>query len=142
MAKIKDINKAIGRMIKEARNKRHLSKKDLEDLSGISYSYIDKIERGTNSPSLETITRLLGPMGAHIEVVIEPEPAMTKKHLMSLVKGGAPTNVFEQLFLNEYYRWKSPTKRREALLRWTRYETTHEKEKRRRSEEEGDLIYE
>lgn len=48
----------IGRKIKELRDSRKLTVRELGSNIGMSFSHISKIERGENSPSIETLEKL------------------------------------------------------------------------------------
>lgn len=63
----------IGELIK-ARQEKGISQKKLEELSGVKQPIIARIERGTTSPQLETVLRVLAPLGKTLAVVpITPE---------------------------------------------------------------------
>lgn len=47
-----------GKAVKQARKARKMSQKDLENLSGISSTYIVGIEKGIRNPSLTIILKL------------------------------------------------------------------------------------
>lgn len=53
----------------KARNEKGLTQKQLEELSGISQPVIARLERGTTSPQLDTVVKLLATMGKKLEVV-------------------------------------------------------------------------
>ena len=46
------------RALKEAREKSGLSVRDVAEQTGITYSYITRLEKGANSPSLDLILKL------------------------------------------------------------------------------------
>ena len=52
----------IGELI-EAREKRGLSQKKLEELSGVRQPIIARMERGYTSPQIDTILKVLAPLG-------------------------------------------------------------------------------
>jgi transcriptional regulator with XRE-family HTH domain len=52
----------IGELI-EAREKRGLSQKKLEEISGVKQPVIARIEKGNVSPQVETLIKLLVPLG-------------------------------------------------------------------------------
>ncbi len=43
--------------------------KKLEELSGVKQSIIKKIEKGTSSPQIDTVLKLLAPLGKTLAVV-------------------------------------------------------------------------
>jgi len=58
----------------DARQKKGISQRELEALSGISQTSIARIESGaTNNPTLETLFKLLTPLGMTMKIV--PLPA-------------------------------------------------------------------
>jgi len=52
----------IGELVK-ARDERGLSQQRLGELSGVKQPVISRMERGTTSPTLETVIKLLAPLG-------------------------------------------------------------------------------
>lgn len=63
----------IGEIIK-ARKEQGISQKKLEELSGVKQPVIARMERGTASPQLDTVVKLLTPLGKKLVIV----PAETK----------------------------------------------------------------
>ena len=58
----------IGELIK-ARQERGLSQKKLEELSGVKQPVIARMEKGQTSPQLETILKVLAPLGKTLAIV-------------------------------------------------------------------------
>lgn len=58
----------IGELIK-ARNERGISQKKLEELSGVRQPIIARMEKGSTSPQLDTILKVLAPLGKTLAVV-------------------------------------------------------------------------
>ena len=58
----------IGEIIK-ARQERGISQKKLEEISGVKQPVIARMEKGTTSPQLDTILKLLAPLGKTLAVV-------------------------------------------------------------------------
>jgi ribosome-binding protein aMBF1 (putative translation factor) len=58
----------IGEIIK-ARQEKGLSQKKLEELSGVKQPIIARMEKGITSPQLDTILKLLAPLGKTLAVV-------------------------------------------------------------------------
>lgn len=58
----------IGELIK-ARQERGISQKKLEELSGVKQPVIARMERGTTNPQLDTILKVLAPLGKTLAVV-------------------------------------------------------------------------
>ena len=58
----------IGELIK-ARQERGLSQKKLEELSGVKQPVIARMEKGQTSPPLDTILKVLAPLGKTLAIV-------------------------------------------------------------------------
>ena len=58
----------IGELIK-ARQEKGLSQKQLEELSGVKQPVIARMEKGYTSPQLDTILKLLVPLGKTLAIV-------------------------------------------------------------------------
>lgn len=58
----------IGELIK-ARNERGVTQKQLEEMSGVSQPIIARLERGTTSPNISTVMKLLAPLGKKLAIV-------------------------------------------------------------------------
>ena len=58
----------IGELIK-ARQEKGLSQKKLEELSGVKQPIIARMEKGTTSPQLDTILKVLAPLGKTLAIV-------------------------------------------------------------------------
>ena len=57
----------ISEMIK-ARQEQGLSQRDLEKLSGVAQPVIARMEKGTTSPSIDTVLKFLVPLGMTLKV--------------------------------------------------------------------------
>lgn len=53
----------------EARHKQGISQKKLEELSGVRQQVIARMERGNTSPQIETVLKVLAPLGKTLAVV-------------------------------------------------------------------------
>lgn len=58
----------IGEIIK-ARQEKGISQKKLEELSGVKQPVIARMERGTSNPQIDTILKLLAPLGKTLAIV-------------------------------------------------------------------------
>ena len=58
----------IGELIK-ARQEQNLSQRDLEQLSGVKQPIISRMEAGETSPQIDTVLRVLAPLGKTLAVV-------------------------------------------------------------------------
>ena len=58
----------IGALIK-ARQEKGISQKKLEELSGVKQPIIARMEKGTTSPQIDTLLKVLAPLGKTLAVV-------------------------------------------------------------------------
>ena len=58
----------IGELIK-ARQERCISQKKLEELSGVKQPIIARMEKGTTNPQIDTILKVLAPLGKTLAIV-------------------------------------------------------------------------
>lgn len=58
----------IGELIK-ARQERGISQKKLEELSGVKQPIIARMEKGSTSPQIDTILKVLAPLGKTLAIV-------------------------------------------------------------------------
>ncbi|MCX4257572.1 MAG: helix-turn-helix domain-containing protein [Oscillospiraceae bacterium] len=58
----------IGELIK-ARREKGISQKKLEELSGVKQPIIARMEKGTTSPQLDTVMKVLAPLGKTLAIV-------------------------------------------------------------------------
>jgi DNA-binding XRE family transcriptional regulator len=58
----------IGELIK-ARNERGVSQKKLEELSGVKQPIFARMERGSTNPQIDTVLKVLAPLGKTLAVV-------------------------------------------------------------------------
>jgi DNA-binding XRE family transcriptional regulator len=58
----------MGELIK-ARKERNITQQQLEKLSGVRQPVIARIENGTNTPKVDTVMRILAPLGMTLAVV-------------------------------------------------------------------------
>ena len=58
----------IGELIK-ARQEKGLSQKKLEELSGVKQTVIARMEKGQTSPQIDTILKVLAPLGKTLAIV-------------------------------------------------------------------------
>ena len=53
----------------EVRQANGISQRDLEELSGVTQSAIARMEKGTSSPTLDTLFKVLVPLGKTLAIV-------------------------------------------------------------------------
>ena len=53
----------------DVRESQGLSQRSLEEMSGVKQPAIARIERGVNSPTVETLVKLLTPLGKKLAIV-------------------------------------------------------------------------
>jgi len=58
----------IGELIK-ARNEKNISQRELEQLSGVRQPIISRMEAGETSPQIDTVLKVLAPLGKTLAVV-------------------------------------------------------------------------
>ena len=58
----------IGELIR-ARQERGITQKQFEELSGVTQPVIARLERGTISPNISTVMKLLAPLGKKLAIV-------------------------------------------------------------------------
>ena len=63
----------IGELIK-ARQEKGLSQKKLEELSGVKQPIIARMERGSTTPNLGTVLKVLAPLGKTLYIGDLPQP--------------------------------------------------------------------
>jgi transcriptional regulator with XRE-family HTH domain len=63
--------KDIGKQIKLRRKELHIELSDLSDFSGITISSISNIENGKANPTLNTLQKLLKPLGLTLQTTIK-----------------------------------------------------------------------
>lgn len=68
-----DLQASIIAAMADARKKDGVSQRQLETISGVKQPVIARIERGTVSPRLDTLLKLLAAMGKTLAVVPLPE---------------------------------------------------------------------
>ena len=64
-----DLRVAIICELVKARNELGLSQRDLEHLSGVKQPIISRMENGETSPQLDTVLKVLAPLGKTLAVV-------------------------------------------------------------------------
>lgn len=60
---------ALMRELIDARHKKGISQKRLEELSGVSQPVIARMERGATSPQVSTLLKVLRPLGLTVKIV-------------------------------------------------------------------------
>ena len=56
----------LGKRLKEIRTQKSLTLRDLEELSSCSANYLSQVERGLNSPTVETLMRITNALGVKL----------------------------------------------------------------------------
>jgi DNA-binding XRE family transcriptional regulator len=64
-----DMRAALMGEIVKARRERNITQRDLERLSGVRQPVIARIENGTNTPKVDTVMKILAPLGMTLAVV-------------------------------------------------------------------------
>ena len=67
-----DLEKSIIKAVIEAREKRGLTQKQLSELCGVKQPVISRLESATHSPQINSMLKILRPLGYTLKVVKEP----------------------------------------------------------------------
>lgn len=112
----KEKNKLINSVVK-ARRKSRLTQTQLEEKSGVKQPIIARIEKGISCPNIETLLKLLNPMGKKLEIVdknkkmsqIEREREIEKRkkevkiaNILSRVDGSGEPEEIVKKWIQEY----------------------------------------
>ena len=73
----------LGKMIKTARQQRHLTQEELGQLMGVQKAQISKLESGANSATIDTILKVFSALKAEIIFQVKLEDNFTKPRLRS-----------------------------------------------------------
>ena len=68
---LKEKREAIGKQIRETRNEKGLSLRELAEKAGLKYNYIAGVERGEANITLDNLNRITAPLG--LEARLEPK---------------------------------------------------------------------
>lgn len=60
--------------LKELRESKGLSQYKLAELSGVAQPIINRMEQGVNSPNVDTVMKILAPLGKTLDVITYDEP--------------------------------------------------------------------
>lgn len=66
------ITEKFGSRIKEVRKDKNLSQEKLAEKSGLHYTYVGRVERGTNNISLKNIEKLIKGLGVSLSEFFSP----------------------------------------------------------------------
>lgn len=84
------IKEQIGKRLRDLRQKKGLTQKALAEMAGVDYTYIGKIERGEQLPSLNVLIRFAGCLSLPLDRFFMDEAT---RRLVSL----APKDVFKSM---------------------------------------------
>ena len=65
-----NINKELGKKIRELRKKKELTQEDLAYKAGLDYSYINQIENGKRNPSMEAVEKIAKALGVKVQALV------------------------------------------------------------------------
>jgi transcriptional regulator with XRE-family HTH domain len=71
---MRDMTRLVGRNIRAARRARGLSQWQFAERSGLSVDFIGKVERGTMSPSIESLHQMAEALGLPLPDLFEGHP--------------------------------------------------------------------
>ncbi|MDZ4804441.1 MAG: XRE family transcriptional regulator [Candidatus Eisenbacteria bacterium] len=63
----------LGQRVRDARHRRGMTLKDLDQAAGLSATHISEIERGKTSPTIGVLIRIAGALGREASYFVEPE---------------------------------------------------------------------
>ena len=89
----------VGATLRKAREAADLSQAGLARRAGTSQSFVSDVERGRVHPSVRRLEGLLRAANAHVEIVVQPEPALDPDdlHLIRRNLGLTPAQRLAQL---------------------------------------------
>jgi len=65
-----NINKELGKRIREIRKKKEMTQEDLAYKAGLDYSYINQIENGKRNPSMEAVEKIAKALGVKVQALV------------------------------------------------------------------------
>jgi transcriptional regulator with XRE-family HTH domain len=87
MREVRSVNPNFGKMVKVLRGKRGLSLKQMKEMTGISESYINRLERGFREcPSFPIIEKLASALGVDPTELLEVGSGKSGNEVVSLEK--------------------------------------------------------
>ncbi|MDA8236219.1 MAG: helix-turn-helix transcriptional regulator [Clostridia bacterium] len=99
------ITNQIGQRIRQARSKLGLTQEQLGERANLHYSYIGQVERGTKTPSVQTLDRIAKALNTGLEYILEERedyvPSLDnllEKELLNLISDRNPADV--ELIIN------------------------------------------
>jgi len=96
-----DTRQRIGPAIRNLRQQQHLSLSDLADQTGISVSYLSRLEKGKSVPSFTLLYRLAQVLGVDIGFFVETERTATEidqRLEQALGRTSIPRQVWPEFF--------------------------------------------
>jgi predicted transcriptional regulator len=72
MQGVVDVNKAVEGLI-SLRKQWKITQQELEKMSGVKQRYISEIENYKVSPTVETVNKLLAPLGCELRIVVKTD---------------------------------------------------------------------
>ena len=71
-----EIERRLGKRLRELRRLRHLTQAQLAEKTGLSDNFIGAIERGIRSPKLKTLAKIAGVLGVEVDDLFKLKPAL------------------------------------------------------------------
>lgn len=110
---------SVGEYLRKSREQAKLSLRDLENLSGVSFAHIRRIEQGENIPSVDVLQKLVEPLKLNIDELLAkfgiklplPEPRVYFRRKFGVSEEDA--EVMERLI--EKYRIKGGSENGEDI---------------------------
>lgn len=63
------LNKAFAHVLRDLRNKKHLSQEEFAFKAGLHRTYVSQLERGLKTPSLNTLQRIAKVVGINLSLM-------------------------------------------------------------------------
>jgi len=83
---IQDVNKLVGKAMREVRKRRGLSLRELSELSGFSISFLSLVERGKSSLALTSLQKVANALGTDVPSLFPREFAQEHSHPLPYVQ--------------------------------------------------------
>lgn len=78
----------LGGSLRELRDQRGWSRKDLAERSGLSYPYVSQLENGDREPSVDTLTKLAETFGLAVDALLAPATNQRSSRPPTAASGG------------------------------------------------------
>jgi len=87
-----EMKKLLGKRIKELRNKQDLSQEELAEKADINSKYLSRMERGTENPTLDMLTKLSTALEVEMWEMFDFGHVLNQKELKEAIQSFAKTS--------------------------------------------------